>query len=540
MMRLFDYKFLLLVFCLALVGCSDNETSEVPNPENDEDIPEVSVDKIVSVDPTVKYQTIRGFGASDCWSPNYVGKYWTNHRDAITELLFSSEIVDGQPKGIGLSQWRVNLGAGSAEQGDASGIEDESRRAESYMTENGTYDWNKCEGQRYFMNRAKEMGVPDFILFSNSPLVQYTKNGKGFSNSGMNTNLKDDCYDDYAKYMADVAKHYTDDGYNITHISPVNEPQYNWDGGQEGSGWTNDQVARLARELDANLTANGLSNTDILLGEAGDWEYLYKVKNEQERSDVISAFFTPGSSAYVGDLQHVNNLICGHSYWTDGTWDGMRQVRLNVHNKAIASGLELWQSEWSMLGDGYSSSEFVGYDAATEMDIALYMSRVIHNDLTVAQVSSWCYWTSIDVTRWAPHKNRFLLISLVPQGGAETGDIKDEGSFNAAPTLWVLGNYSRFIRPGYVRVDLSMNESMNFFGSAWISPEGDKIVAVYTNYSDKAVKLIDGREGWDSQPTSVMIYTSSSSKHLKERIVPEDGDIYVDAKSVTTVVYELK
>lgn len=235
-MRLFDYKFLPLVFCLALVGCSDNETSEVPNPENDEDIPEVSVDKIVSVDPTVKYQTIRGFGASDCWSPNYVGKYWTNHRDAITELLFSSEIVDGQPKGIGLSQWRVNLGSGSAEQGDASGIEDESRRAESYMTENGTYDWNKCEGQRYFMNRAKEMGVPDFILFSNSPLVQYTKNGKGFSNSGMNTNLKDDCYDDYAKYMADVAKHYTDDGYNITHISPVNEPQYNWDGGQEGSG----------------------------------------------------------------------------------------------------------------------------------------------------------------------------------------------------------------------------------------------------------------------------------------------------------------
>lgn len=32
-MRLFDYKFLPLVFCLALVGCSDNETSEVPNPE---------------------------------------------------------------------------------------------------------------------------------------------------------------------------------------------------------------------------------------------------------------------------------------------------------------------------------------------------------------------------------------------------------------------------------------------------------------------------------------------------------------------------
>ena len=30
--------------------------------------------------------------------------------------------------------WRVNLGGGSAEQGEASGIEDKSRRAESYLT----------------------------------------------------------------------------------------------------------------------------------------------------------------------------------------------------------------------------------------------------------------------------------------------------------------------------------------------------------------------------------------------------------------------
>ena len=43
-----------------------------------------------------------------------------------------------------------------------------------------------------------------------------------------------------------------------------------------------------------------------------------------------------------------------------------------------------------------------------------------------------------------------------------------------------------------------MNENMNFFGSAWISPEGDKIVAVYSNLSDKAVKLVDESEGWSS------------------------------------------
>ena len=112
------------------------------------------------------------------------------------------------------------------------------------------------------------------------------------------------------RYMADVAARYTGEGYHISHISPVNEPQYNWDSGQEGSGWTNDEVAALARELDMSLDDRGLS-TDILLGESGDWEYLYKVKGDANRSNIFSAFFTPGSSAYVGDLAHVKNLICG-------------------------------------------------------------------------------------------------------------------------------------------------------------------------------------------------------------------------------------
>ena len=128
-----------------------------------------SVEKLVSIDAGQTFQTIAGFGASDCWSPAFVGKSWTSHRAGITELLFSSEIVGGKPKGIGLSQWRVNLGGGSAAQGEASGIEDKSRRAESYLTDDLTYDWTRCEGQRYFMDRAKELGCNNFVLFSNTP-----------------------------------------------------------------------------------------------------------------------------------------------------------------------------------------------------------------------------------------------------------------------------------------------------------------------------------------------------------------------------------
>lgn len=520
------------------MACSDDspvlpEVPDTPEPE----VPANSVEKLVTIDAGQTFQTIAGFGASDCWSPAFVGKSWTKGRAGITELLFSLEIVDGKPKGIGLSQWRVNLGGGSAEQGEASGIEDKSRRAESYLTDGLTLDWTRCEGQRYFMSRAKELGCNNFVLFSNTPPVQYTYNGKGFSAEGASSNLKPEHYADFAGYMADVALHYTDEGYRVTHISPVNEPQYNWDSGQEGSGWTNGQVAELARELDAALTKRNLS-TDILLGEAGDWEYLYKVKSDANRSNVLSAFFTPGSSAYVGDLAHVKNLICGHSYWTDGTWDGMRNVRKQVAQAAKQYNLDVWQSEWSMLGDNYSSSEFVGYEQATEMDIALYMSKVIHNDLTVAGVSSWSYWTSMDVSRWG-HKNRFLLISLLPAGG-EYGDIEQEGNYQATATLWVLGNYSRFIRPGYRRIALDLNESRAFFGSAWLSPGQDKIVAVYTNLADKAVRLSETHAGWSNEVRSITTYTTTGRKNLVESAVPAGSQVVLDPKSVTTVVYGLK
>ena len=55
-------------------------------------------------------------------------------------------------------------------------IEDKSRRAESYLTDDLTYDWTRCEGQRYFMDRAKALGCNNFVLFSNTPPVQYTYN----------------------------------------------------------------------------------------------------------------------------------------------------------------------------------------------------------------------------------------------------------------------------------------------------------------------------------------------------------------------------
>jgi O-glycosyl hydrolase len=65
-----------------------------------------------------KKQQIQSFGASDAWSIQFVGKNWPlEKREQIAELLFSTDTDENQnPKGIGLSGWRFNIGGGSAEQ----------------------------------------------------------------------------------------------------------------------------------------------------------------------------------------------------------------------------------------------------------------------------------------------------------------------------------------------------------------------------------------------------------------------------------------
>ncbi|MCI1849086.1 MAG: xylanase, partial [Prevotella sp.] len=60
-------------------------------------------------------QTIDHFGASDAWSMRYLGLWPEKQQRQIADWLFSmAKDASGKPRGIGLSLWRFNLGAGSA------------------------------------------------------------------------------------------------------------------------------------------------------------------------------------------------------------------------------------------------------------------------------------------------------------------------------------------------------------------------------------------------------------------------------------------
>lgn len=504
----------------------------------------------ISIKPATTYQTIHSFGASDCWTADYVGRYFSDTEKAkAARWLFSSETdADGNPLGIALSQWRVNLGAGSSTQGDNSNISDKTRRADCYLSSDGkTYDWTHAAGQQWFMQQAKNYGVPQFLLFSNAPLIYYTSNGlannkdKKYSGSI----LKSDCYDDFATYLAECARHFTEEGYNIAYLDPVNEPAFDWTDGQEGTPWTNAEIASLAKELDKAITAKNLS-TQILLPEASAWDRLYQQCTDYNgrASNQIDAFWNKANTdTYVGNLQHLAPIAAGHSYWTYSTDDNLVNVRTKAAEAASAQGIETAQTEWSMLGDAPASSTGFpsSYDNATYMDIALYMAKLIYADLAYANVSSWSYWTAMAQEKWS-QKNRFYLLRLNATGdtGSESyGDIETGGTVTDSKTLWALGNYSRFVRPGYTRVEMSIPNSglTGLMGTAFLSPAKDTVVAVFVNYGYMRRNVSFNIDGYTTVSTDT--YTTDATHNLSHATLAQDEKLSLAKGTVTTVVMKV-
>lgn len=486
----------------------------------------------ITINPSIKHQVIEGFGASDAWSVDFVGKYWTeSQKEAIAKLLFSQNFdKNGKAEGAGLSRWRFNIGAGSAEQGDSSNINDESRRSECFLKEDSTYDWNKQAGQQWFLSKAKEYGVEKLIAFTNSPPVYFTKNGRANSDNTDqygNSNLKDEHYIDFANFLATVLHHFDTSGTPFDIISPVNEPQYKWADGQEGCPYKNMEIKKLTDSLNKALVAKGV-DTKILIGEAGSYKYLYQHSGDQDKSNQIWKFFSPDRPEYIGNNERVIKGISGHSYWTDKDNNMIKTVRTNAYNKAKQHNINLYQTEYSMLG----------VDKESHLENALHLAKIIYSDLTIANASCWSYWTALARERWG-HKNRFYLIRIKP-GDGDYGTLTKSGTHFSNTNLWVIGNYSMFIRPGYQRVNLAgANDLNNLMGSAYLSPDTSRLVMVYVNVSDQD-KLIS--HTLNNLPEKlkvkgVKIYITNASNNLKKVNEINIADQYtIPKKSVVTMV----
>ena len=424
-------------------------------------------------------QTMVGFGASDAWGCQFIGRNWPlEKREQIADWLFSSDtLANGQPRGAGLSIWRFNIGGGTAEQGDSSNIEDEWRRTECFLNGDGTFNWQKQQGQQWFLGAAKKRGIQHFIAFSNTPPVYLTKNGKGWSTGGSSVNLPPENFSRYGGFLTQVLKYFDSQDLHFGTLSPFNEPQWNWDGkGQEGTPCQNTELYEAVTEISKSISKAGL-NTKIEVPETGQIDYLFRDStNLPDRDNQVFDFFDPASPLYLGMLPNLAQSIAGHSYFTTFDTGLMKRMRAALYSKiqATSKGLSYNMTEYCVLEN---NEEIRGEKRDLGMQAALYVAKVIHYDLTLAHASSWQWWVAV-----SPYDYKDGLVY--------TDMNKNDGNIYDSKMLWTLGQYSFFVRPGMVRIESTTNDSAprnngeeSLLTTAFKSQDNQKLISVVVNLS---------------------------------------------------------
>ena len=158
------------------------------------------------------------------------------------------------------------------------------------------------------------------------------------------------------------------------------------------------------------------------------------------------------------------------------------------------------------------------------------MARIMHSDFVDTDAVSWCYWKGMEL--YGNH----ALVSLYPVDG----DIHKGGCPAANKLLWTLGNYSRFVRPGYVRVALDGADELDALaGSAYVSPDGSRLVAVFVNSSFEDVAVdVDLPKALKKKVRKVESYRTDDHRDLAKTVTGQGLHHTIAARGVTTIIID--
>lgn len=493
------------------------------------------------IDLSKTHQTLDHFGASDAWMMQRMGGWQEANRKKLTTLLFSPT------EGIGLTCWRFNIGGGI----NHTSIRNPDRTVETFEVAEGQYDWSRQANERKILADAKAMGVRTFVAFVNSPPGRMTVNGLTNSFDGRqgarqsadtqpatappgqiaaataSTNLKPGFEKQFARYLVDILEHFRtnpDESQRIAFnwISPVNEPTVDWDWGQEGCRYGDDDIKRVASAVHTELTDRG-SPTKMLLVEAPTYSSL-TAKPQHKHNAEYGNFV----DVLLGDptiVPMLSGVLCHHAYGSDDPAKHLLQDREAFAKKMLAhkdTGVVSWMSEYCVLNAGRDLS--MGY--------AITVARTMWADLAISGDSAWDWWLAISSGNY---KDGLLYTNWRRPG--------DEESVIIPKMFWAFGNYSRFIKPGMVRVDLAgdKHDVLGLEGSAWLDRASNRIVVVYVNSARMPQRVILTVKNGNATPAHWTAYVTSDAKgdDLREMDSVDAGQrVELPARSVVTLIGE--
>ena len=490
--------------------------------------------KVYVVDKNITYQEIDNFSASDAWRCHFVGKYWPQEKkEEIADLLFKREFDEkGNPKGMALTNWRVNVGAGSYENREAKEVNNSWNRTECFLLPDGTYDFSKQAGQQWFMKAAKERGVNNFLFFTNSAPYFMTRSGATVSTDRNYINLQEDKFDDFARFLVNCTKHFRGLGYDVNYISPINEPNVEWhtNAFQEGSFATKSDIYRLVAELDKVIEEEQVE-TKILIPELGELKFLFEVDSAANMPDDIihSMFYKNGEYSVLG-FKNLFNCVAAHDYWTAYPPKLLVDIRTDLRKALEQNGhqTKFWASEYCILEKNKEIT--MEPSPIKSINLGLYVARIIHSDLALANASAWQWWTALSMGEDVP-------IQLLPMKDSSTESIKYDGIISPTKMFWTTANYSFFIRPGMKRIDVKPTHIVSDLEAAtslMVSSYTDnkEIITVIINYTDKEEQLDLKCE----KAKTGKLYVTSIDKNLEYVGEHALKKLSIPARSVVTVV----
>jgi O-glycosyl hydrolase len=290
-----------------------------------------------------------------------------------------------------------------------------------------------------FLDMARDAHVPVLTAFVNSAPPRFTTNGKACGGQ-----LKPGSEAEYGDYLAGVVRALRDrDHITIAYVSPMNEPDDSFgDCGQEGMQVPIEQRAAVVQALGASLARRA------------PWAHVIA---DETTADVLTSIeipqwlATPGTVGYVAAIAH-------HTY--DFPNDALRAL---LPPLAARFQRPTWMTEICCYkGSGGVGSSF-GAQYDPTMTQGLWLADQIFDDLTVAGDSAWYWWTALSpVLGCDPHADPACPTQVNTQGFNDGLLYYDEhGPADGTTTIFttkrffVLGQFSRYVRPGAVRHDVT-------------------------------------------------------------------------------------
>lgn len=467
---------------------------------------------IVTISPDDRYAVndgiFEGWGTSLCWWANRLG-----YSDSLAQQ--AADAFYGED-GLRLNIARFNIGGGDDPSHTHITRTDSNMPGYTKIV-NGMaeYDWSADANQRNVLLRAIAAAGDDMIveMFSNSPPYYMTNSGCSTGNydPGKN-NLKDDCYDDFAQYLAEVCAHYQKEwGVQIQSVTPLNEPYTNYWGAnsykQEGCHFDiGDSESKIILELQKAMKEKGLD--DVILSAS----------DETAIDTQIQAY-----NALSADAKNAVGRIDTHTY------GGSKRTELK--ELAVSVGKNLWMSEVD--GGAVSGTN------AGEMGAGLWLAERITVDCNGLNPSAWIMWQVIDnhisQAGYNGNKDKGMVDVTGGYWGTAVAD-HDNDTIILTKKYYSFGQYTRYIRPGMTMLNASGKTV-----AAYDPENGQLVLVVYNNTSGTADVNFDLSQFSEVGASAQTIRTSNTENWANVGATALKGDVLqvsLPANSVTTYIID--